>query len=176
MLLFKTHWLALKILSLSPRVLQRMQMLNITAACWTKTPCSWRKTRVEDKGKTAHDRRTCITTKWRDLMAGVQHFICLITNNLDGENMEHYITCKGPFSGQNLAGVAMAVSWLAHNTSEVDDLKIVNRLFKPVTWAINAMCLNNAEIMMAWQSWLANETQKVLNPLPVTILSCKTYH
>lgn len=66
-------------------------------------------------------------------MAGVQHLICLITNHLDGENTERYFTCKGPFSGQNLAGVAIVVDRLAHNTSEADDLKIVNRLFKPIT-------------------------------------------
>ncbi len=51
---------------------------------------------------------------------------------------------KGPFSGQNLSGVAIVVDRLAHNTSEADDLKIVNRLFKPITSAKNAMCLINA--------------------------------
>lgn len=27
-------------------------------------------------------------TKWRVLTAGVRHFICLITNHLDGENVK----------------------------------------------------------------------------------------
>lgn len=68
-------------------------------------------------------------------MAGVQGFICLITNHLDVENTERYITCT--FSGQKFAGFAMAIAWLAHDTSEVQ-LKYLSYKYH-----VSKQCKNN---------------------------------
>lgn len=53
-------------------------------------------------------------------MAGVQHFICLITNHLDGENVKTSVISPA----QNIFQ-AMAVARLTQDTSEVDNLKTV---------------------------------------------------
>lgn len=54
-------------------------------------------------------------------MAGVQHFICLITNHLDGENVKTSVISPA----QNIFQ-SMAVAWLTQDTSEVNNLKTVN--------------------------------------------------
>lgn len=65
------------------------------------------KTRVEDKEeKKPHDRWTCIRSKWRDLTAGVQHLICLITNHLDDQSTETRVIspAKDLYKGSCLGG------------------------------------------------------------------------